>query len=964
MQPFLQAQKTRKHTRFGSVAAQATPSQSDLPSLVSLTMNVVGQHRQVPIYANGSWVGKPLGLRGGTKVRFSYRMVGSQQSRGTLYATFPEKRMLRNADGEPLPGNPSGVVREFLFVRVISPSDGHGLNGSITIEVPTDATQIVFYLTKNIPMDVYSDYIRTNDMKVITTPGMRAELPLNAFRSPALGFVPQNPDPAGFNTEGARSEHYGLWNGDLDDHGWSKVGYSGTQAQLDTGKIFDGPRYVAPGDPYRTVRSSLYIWRDGDYAEFGGALKGWDAIRLNAEIPAGVPIALVFKQWYHDRDGGESGKNLLKGKPEWHRREGKVPRTCIWLGNIPTEAHDLGTSRGKSYPVNKRGSAINFGISPGWTLEKKSLDESIFWSTRENQSTPARDGYKANDLRYFGMMLEWWNGSSWSGPSIHPPSDVKLKNGKGMLIFRFPRQLGMDDPDLTKTPQWGLDKTWDCYPTLSRHSEEKTVVKKSVIGRVRVPDENGKMKFAEINYNGNVLSATRSVKFFVCFSWGDQVMASTSTQFAVADPKTYAYVNFPAFNNVYWKEGEFSPGSKMIVIGQGLKTAFDIGLSKQKNDVPFKIANRNRDVDRSTGNAGSRDADLLVVEHVISADQLLDNAMSRGEAEIQQVWRDVFGVDLNATWFEVVGTGGKMPDGTSISPLKNQSKENPTHYTVTFEGQKFDFPYSIAIVKIPKTWVGPVLDFESDAQGKPFLTSKSLRKGERTYLCTKTAFQQIVEQEMNLDAEIQYQLDMLAKGLTPETVFVGNDTDNDAINTTALVVDQDRKDNLESSKEGTSGGFFSGLFDLFKPKVTDSRIRANTLIPVGRTQLAGFGSAPIMEDITDTYSADHITTLGSVAGARELPTIPTIRHDNFNEIEEVYVMNGQPTMPSLGWFAGATPTRQEDILPVNVERKQFGSVTAQSSHARATGRGNPMDVTLINGVSRPFRRGDHRNRTG
>ena len=50
---------------------------------------------------------------------------------------------------------------------------------------------------------------------------------------------------------------------------------------------------------------------------------------------------------------------------------------------------------------------------------------------------------------------------------------------------------------------------------------------------------------------------------------------------------------------------------------------------------------------------------------------------------------------------------------------------------------------------------------------------------------------------MNLDEEIQYQLDMLAKGLKPSEVLVANDTDNDAIVNTAAVVDQDRKDNVK-----------------------------------------------------------------------------------------------------------------------------------------------------------------------
>ena len=69
-------------------------------------------------------------------------------------------------------------------------------------------------------------------------------------------------------------------------------------------------------------------------------------------------------------------------------------------------------------------------------------------------------------------------------------------------------------------------------------------------------------------------------------------------------------------------------------------------------------------------------------------------------------------------------------------------------------------------------------------------------------------------------------------------------------------------------------------------------------------------------------------------------------------------MNGKPTNPSLGWFAGVMPESDEVIRPAPVERLQFGDMGTM--YSRATGRGNPMEVTLINGVSRPFRQGDRR----
>ena len=71
-------------------------------------------------------------------------------------------------------------------------------------------------------------------------------------------------------------------------------------------------------------------------------------------------------------------------------------------------------------------------------------------------------------------------------------------------------------------------------------------------------------------------------------------------------------------------------------------------------------------------------------------------------------------------------------------------------------------------------------------------------------------------------------------------------------------------------------------------------------------------------------------------------------------------MNGKPSSPTLGWFAGATPVRDDPVRTDVVERKQFGSIGHKSMHARAHRRGNPMEVTMINGASRPFRQGSQR----
>ena len=106
MKPFLQAQKARRHTRFGSLGAQATPSLATAPILRDLRMNVKGQRRKYPIYENGEWVTKPLNLRKGSVIEFHYDMEGDERVNGFLYATFAEKGLLTNEKGRRITGPP------------------------------------------------------------------------------------------------------------------------------------------------------------------------------------------------------------------------------------------------------------------------------------------------------------------------------------------------------------------------------------------------------------------------------------------------------------------------------------------------------------------------------------------------------------------------------------------------------------------------------------------------------------------------------------------------------------------------------------------------------------------------------------------------------------------------------------------------------------------------------------------
>ena len=967
MQPHLLAQKAKSFTRFGSVSAQATPSNDTV--LTHLSYSQEGSNRRTILFANGNWTGTKPKFKPKTNIDLHFETNATQSTNAFFYATFGQMRPLMDVNDVRI-SNQLSAVREYLFVRPISPNNGHSSRGTIRVWIPTSPSDLIFYISGKLPIDVRADYLESNDTKILSSPGILSTkaLPLSTFRSPTLGFTPKNPPKPGFSTKGERSKHYDLWNGKVNGSNsisWKKHGYSGAQGTLDTGKTMNAPRWVTAANARFGFRTSLYQYREGTYKEFGNKdLKGWDAVRLNAEVPAGQPMKLVIEAIYHDRDTGRLEI------PEWWDLNTQISKNGIWFGQVPSGAYGTGQSK-KKWPVNTGGlsdSVIDYNLTPGYSIgEGKVLNKGDYVMNKDGDAwNESRAGREADDLRHFGFKVEWWDGKKWSLPSIHPPKDIDLKNGWGGVTFRFPRQLGPDSPDLSDNPQWDINTTFDSYPQVLGWTGSKKLVKYSCIGRVPVVGEDGVERLPEITMpNGRIVYSAPSVGFQICIGKAGQVHTNNAVRFSVADPSTYAYVNSPAFNNVYWKEGEFAPGGTMIVIGQGLKNNQLLGLTKLANDDPAKISTMLRNVDKSIPNGGgTQRADFLEVKRVINTSVLLDNVAASTEIDVKKAWNDVFGVDLSASWFDIVGTGGNLPDGSVLSPLKNQSPTKSTHYLVEHSGETYEFPYSIAIVKIPKTWVGPVLDFDISS-GTPKLTPKSLKKGEKTYIITRTTFKQIVEQELNLDEEIGMQLELLEKGLSPDEVMVGNDMDHDAVNKTAQVVDQNRIDNLEEAGEGTesTGGIFGWLSRLFSgPKnqtITNNALRRKTLFPVGKTQkvaLSGLGSA-IVDDVTSTYSADHITSLGQGPINRNGPTHRNLKYDNFDEIEEVYVMNGKPTNPTLGWFAGATPVRDDYINTEVVERKQFGSLGQASMQARATRRGNPMEVTLINGVSRPFRKG-------
>ena len=104
-------------------------------------------------------------------------------------------------------------------------------------------------------------------------------------------------------------------------------------------------------------------------------------------------------------------------------------------------------------------------------------------------------------------------------------------------------------------------------------------------------------------------------------------------------------------------------------------------------------------------------------------------------------------------------------------------------------------------------------------------------------------------------------------------------------------------------------------------------------------------------DVTDKYSADHVTSLGGWNNLGGLNRRGA-SFANF-DFDEAFIIQGQPTGASVDWFMGIEPE------PAPIERVVIEQPDADSKalQARATKRGNPVDVTTINGVRQRFPEG-------
>lgn len=937
--------------QFGSIGSKNISRGSFSINEITYNINGAKNHK---IFSNGGWNRGTIRLKEGDSLNIRVDANVPDHRTKFLFATFSDAHMDRHH------GRIS--TREMLFIRPISPNNGFSNKAGFTVIAPTNVHTLVFYVTDKLPDDVGVRYLDENARKIIGSNGIRAPLTEDAFRSPAFGYKPYNPVvPANVVGDWDGDGPFSTWTGERGKkHTWRKYGWANTDenAQAQTGK---SPRAVATANPFLAAKSSLYWYREEE------GRRGWEPYPVNAEIPAGAVMMLVVQAFQHDMD--------VVGYREWHYLDNKFPRDRVWFGPWIPQADGSAGRKKSAFKVSGSrfaNSKMDYKVPAGASISLgNNFDKDLFVQDDQGKPFPSdfrREGYPLSDLRAFAYKLEWWNGSMWSQPSIHPPNNVSPDSrGKFTYIFRFPRQLQPDDPIIADAPNWNIEQTSENYPVLRACASDssKYVLSYAVLGRKEVLLEDGSVGYT--SYNN--MTAMKSIPFRYYVAPEDdlfntyhamfvgktgfedlkrvQVITDPQFSYAVTDPVTYARVNNPQLNNVYWKEGTFKPGGQMIIVGQALTMGTTMCISTER-DSP-------KDIRNGTANGV---ADTLAVDFTITTEQLKDTSAPNEEARVRELWQDTFGTELNTFWFETIGRQGE---------LKGQSPDDPMKYRIKEAGTSYDFPYTITVVTIPGDWKGPKVLFNPpDADGNVTLSQVSAQGV--VYFTIETAFAQILTQPIILTEEIEEQRKLIEQGFRPDETMAENPIDAHAYNVTAEELSEETKKRMEEEaaeqqkekKKGLSLDFWPFKRRKYK---TNSWIRSKTFLPFGERIEVDNEGVPMgsiimndrymtIEDVTDKFSADHVTSLDGL-GSRVYsdPNWSPKRRggdvSNF-DIKETYLMNGMPTGASIDWFAGVDPA------PAKLERKHSPQSHASGTalHARATKRGNPMDA------SRHFRSGE------
>jgi hypothetical protein len=751
---------------------------------------------------------------------------------------------------------------------------------SYTIEQEIPLVGLNFHIAPVIPTNLNPSFIDLASKKLLKQhPEMYS----------ALGFIP---------TEPSRDDSGSNWTGHIDTHKWT-YGRSGTDiTKGESVKLWQNY------DAGWLAASAMYKYVKGN---------GWECVQQNTGVlQVGQPHCIVGQMYGYKDTGGYGGEyryytdagNRTTTNTRWKYGD-KMSGSKIRLMEQGGANMQVSTDS-KWYGKNKHSIQSNGGKHKMW------YNGGPFWSA-------------GAEMDKYCAKVEWWNPetNTWSTPQVHPPYDAPITTnyGRFAFYFRFPRQLQPSDDYYDLTPQWQLDKTWDAYPR--RDSDGNSATFDDVIyTRIGRPNVSGSKAGIQVTTESGqqMRTSKESPNYYVMIcpesksDDGDDlqksrfIRTSGDVVYQAVDPFAYSYSDNPDILNAYWVNGNFKPGGSFMMLGQATDFFPGFWISNtslaKKHNTPMDLNSQQFDLTRGNHEPNEFNADKIDGTQIRTF-RLTDIDKPSKVAGFQSSWDACFpGVPLTKEILIAILRGDQLPalDGVENTLIPGFIEDDPLKYEVEYEGTKYRHPYSLVYCKIPEGWWGPTI-----TDSTPL---------DSVYLGGQNHYYYIKEEKINLAAEIEAQKAKEAAGLTAAEAFADSELEEPMVDITFEAY----KNRNEVVKEGVNK----------EPDKDKNWFLRTDMVKFRHKKFSLLGSIGEVTDVTERYSADHVTSLDGLSQKNT-------QQYGFNEL---FVVEGLEGTPSL---VISPPKEPEGSFPLKHSNVSgFGNIDRHALKSRALGNGNPM----------------------
>lgn len=714
----------------------------------------------------------------------------------------------------------------------------------------------------------------------------------------------------------ARANPWDQWPGAINSHNWS-YGRSGTAV---------------------TSGEDVKWWPNYDGGWLGAASvykflpdKGWEVVQqANQVLQVGQPHCIVGQLvGYKDTwlEGGEyhyyTGNGRNSTNTTWKYadkiRGDRIRLMChTYIRQNAVKDHGDRANR-RNFDIQEYHTGGNGG-------EVTQSFDAGHWLPTEDY--PGQGHGSGNESDKFCAKVEWWNPDSrlWSKPAVHPPWEARLSStGKFAFYFRFPRQLKEDDEFYEKTPQWkidGADGTKKCYPSSSSIVGSIGEVFYTRIGRppvagtedegLQIEVDGDTMVTSNLSPTYQIVIAPESTsddgnKYSAHANQKYSYIIMDNCNMQAVDPHAYSYSANPDILKAYWKGGNFKPGGSFMLMGKAADFFQGYWVSTdslaQKGNTPMDLHSQQYDFVRGEAEPNTYTADKIANFRRFRATDIDD---PKAAAKFQESWDACFpGVPFTKQILTALIRGDQLPelDGITYEKLPGFIDDDPLRYEVDYEGVKFRHPYSLVYCKIPEGWWGPTVSKEGGVD--------SVHIGGQNW------YYYVFEEKVDLRQEIESQLALEDAGLTAAEQFAASELENPMLDITFEAY----KNRNETVKEAVNAD---------KQEDKNWFLRTEQ-VKFKHQKVSLLGSIGEVTDVTERYSADHITSLDGLSKNNT-------KQYGFNELFVVEGISGSPSLvitPPKEPKGSGTPLKLSNV-------SGFGNSERQALKARALGNGNPM----------------------